>query len=238
MKSDPSSLTENSYQYIKEQMRRNVLSPGTRLVNRKLAAEIGVSTIPVREAIFRLASEGFVDYTQGAGAFVRQVSRDDLDELFILRDLLESHIAGEAALYISASQLDDLQAIVDELVDISAVITQSKSGHATAAQYSRWLECDVEFHEILLHVSRKRLLGKVVQDNRAITAVLYAFRNEHKNLTPEISNATCKSKSELIQAFKDRNADGARCIMSEHIQSGRKTMLGFMREQERRKNTK
>ena len=68
------TLAEKSYDYIREKLSRGELPPGKRLVNRTLADEIGVSVIPVREAIHRLATEGLVEHVPGSGAFVRKTN--------------------------------------------------------------------------------------------------------------------------------------------------------------------
>ena len=217
MEETSKNLTEHSYQYIKQQMEQNVLAPGARLVNRKLAAELGVSAIPVREAICRLASEGLVEHIQGSGAFVREIGREDLDELYVLRDLLESFAAGEA--------------------EITASIIERKAKHTTPTQFERWVDCETEFHEILIEASRNRLLKKVIQDQRAITDVFYALRQlKHKIITPQSAEETCAGKEQILDALKKRDADLSRQIMSEQIQAGRRDVLIFMRKQERGKN--
>ena len=231
------NLTEQSYQYIKQQMEQNVLEPGTRLVNRKLAAELGVSAIPVREAICRLASEGLVEHIQGSGAFVREINREDLDELYVLRDLLESFAAGEAALYISQSQLDDLQFIIDEMREITVNLKKRKAKHATPTQFHHWVDYETEFHGILIEASRNRLLKKVIQEQRAITDVFYALRQlKHKIITPQSAEETCAGKERILEALRKRDVNLSRQIMSEQIQAGRRDVLAFMRKQEREKN--
>jgi len=80
------NLADKSYAYIRKQLFSGVFQPGSRLVNRTLAGEIGVSVIPVREALNRLASEGLVDQIAGEGVFVRVVDCDELDQMYVLRD--------------------------------------------------------------------------------------------------------------------------------------------------------
>jgi DNA-binding GntR family transcriptional regulator len=91
------TLAEKSYDYIRKKLAGGDLPLGQRLVNRVLADEIGGSVIPVREAIHRLASEGLVEHVPGSGAFVRKTDPHDLDNLYVLRDALESCAAGVAA---------------------------------------------------------------------------------------------------------------------------------------------
>jgi len=61
------TLSDIAYQRIHAKVVSGELEPGSRLVNRTLSKELGVSTIPVREALRRLASEGFAEHIPGAG---------------------------------------------------------------------------------------------------------------------------------------------------------------------------
>ena len=85
-----STLTEKSYRHIRDLLVDGELQPGDRLVTRVLAEKIGVSLAPVREAIFRLSSEGLVEHVPGAGAFVRTPQAQDLEELYVLREAVEN----------------------------------------------------------------------------------------------------------------------------------------------------
>ena len=70
-----SSLADETYHAIRKRVAAGDWPPGMRLVNRKLGVELGVSMVPVREALNRLASEGLVEHVPGAGAFVRRLDR-------------------------------------------------------------------------------------------------------------------------------------------------------------------
>ncbi len=228
------SLAEKSYRYIRERLSRGELAPGNQLVNRTLAEEIGVSVIPVREAINRLASEGLVEHVPGAGAFVRQPSRQDLDDLYVLRDALESCAAAEAARYITEGQLQELQNLLDSFVEIAAEIALQPKRHSNKRQQSRWLDDEKSFHQLLVESSRNAMLAKVIRDNLAIVSVFEAQRNDPALLTHEVAHETCESKAELIQALRVRDSELARRLMSKQIQRGRQVVVGFFSS--RRKN--
>ena len=66
------TLSEKSYQHVRDLLIRGELAPGQRLVTRNFAESIGVSLAPVREALNRLATEGLVEHIPGSEAFVRQ----------------------------------------------------------------------------------------------------------------------------------------------------------------------
>ncbi len=227
-------LADRAYRYIRQELQEGNLTPGTQLVNRKLAERIGVSVIPVREAIHRLVSEGLVEHVPGAGAFVRNPNREDLEELYVLRDALESCAAAEAARYITPHQLDDLEALMVEFHEIRALVEQRNEGYATPAQFHRWLDCEAVFHQIVIEASRNRLIAKVIREHSAVTLVFESQRNSSRLLTVELAERTCSDKEKLLAALRAGDGPLAREVMSAQIQRGCRDVLAFLRQQERR----
>ncbi|WP_417378742.1 GntR family transcriptional regulator [Gimesia sp.] len=227
------NLADRAYRYIRQEMQDGSLVPGSQLVNRKLAAEIGVSVIPVREAIHRLVSEGLVEHVPGAGAFVRNPNREDLEELYMLRDALESCAAAEASRYITPHQLDDLDSMLAEFYEIRDLICERTDGHATPAQFHRWLDLEESFHETVIDASRNRLIAKVIREHRAVSTVFESQRNSSRILTVDLAEKTCNSKAELLQALRDGNGSLAREVMSAQIQRGCRDVLAFLRQERR-----
>jgi len=205
-------------------------------VNRTLAEEIGVSIIPVREAIHRLASEGLVEHVPRAGAFVRKPNRQDLDNLYVLRDAVESCAAAEAARYIAEDQLEELEYLLNQARETLLQIQRQPKGHCTKGLLNRWLDGERQFHELLIEASRNPLLAKVVDDNRAISMVFEAQRNDPRMLTAEVAEETCASKSDLLDALRERNPDEARRLMSEQIQRGRRMVVGYLNSRKRNRS--
>lgn len=215
--------TEKSYQHIRRKLAAGELAPGDRLVTRMLAAEIGVSLAPVREAIGRLASEGLVKHVPGGGAFVRSLERQDVEELYVLRDAIESRAAAEAARFITDHQLDELGEICRTWRGLLEEI-QSR-GSATSAQFDRWLDLDTGFHQILIEAARNRLLAKVIQDYRALSQVFDIQRSRPELLDAAGAERTIADHEELLDALRNRNEARCRDLMSRQIESGRKTIL-------------
>lgn len=228
------TLNEKAYEYIRGALLRGELKPGNRLVTRTLAAEIGVSLGPVREALHRLSSEGLVKHVPGGGAFVRQFDVRELEELYILRDATESCAAGEAAKYISEHQLLCLENILREWREIAKKISTNSKDHATKSQLNRWLDLEQEFHEVLIEASRNRILAKVIDDHRAISNVFAAQRGDPAILTSEVVEWTCDNRSAFIKALHERDSERCRQLMSLQIQQGMRTVLAFMRDQMRK----
>lgn len=224
------TLAERAYRHIRGKLADDGLAPGKQLVNRVLADEIGVSVIPVREAIHRLASEGLVEHVPGTGAFVREADREQLNNLYVLRDAVESCAAGEAAQNITAFQLEELEAILDEARLIARMLTEDSGKHASKRQMNAWLDNEQRFHELLVESGRNPLLAKVIHEYRAISEIFDAQRNDPRLLTAEVADYTCAGKGELIEALRQRDSQRARQLMSEQIRRGRWQVLQHLRE--------
>jgi DNA-binding GntR family transcriptional regulator len=219
------TLTDKTYHQVRQMLVNGELQPGERLVTRSIAKAVGVSLAPVREALFRLASEGLVDHVPGAGAFVRKPERQDLEELYVLREALESCAVSEATRCISESQLAALQDIVDDMQAISDEIAESGAAYANKAQLDRWLDDEEAFHERIVEASRNRLLSEVVGKYWAVSSVFEAQRSDPEILTPKVTADTCVGRHELMAAMRDRDADKARDLMASQIRRGRETVM-------------
>jgi DNA-binding GntR family transcriptional regulator len=165
----------------------------------------------------------------GSGAFVRKTNPQDLDNLYVLRDALESCAAGEAARYISEHQLEELESILTEAQVIAKEIEQASKSHATKRQLNAWLDTEQRFHELLVEAARNPLLAKVTHEQRAIGQVFDAQRDDPQLLTTEVASTTCAGKRSLLESFKSRDHQRARDLMSQQIQRGRKQVLSHLR---------
>lgn len=223
------TLAEKAYDHIRVKLASGELTPGNRLVNRSLAAEIGVSVIPVREALHRLSTEGLVEHVPGSGTFVRETDPQELDNLYVLRDALESCAAGEAARYATEPQLEEMEAVLTEAQQIADKIAGQSSRHATKRQINVWLDLEKRFHELLIEAARNPLLAKVTREHQAISQVFDAQRKDPLILTAEVAQDTCTGKSTLLKSLRQRDHTQARKLMSEQIQRGRRQVLRHMR---------
>ena len=214
------------YERIRGRLRAGALRPGTRLVNRKLAAEFGTSTIPVREAIGRLVGEGLLQATPGAGAFVRVPDPDELGELYDVREVLEVLAAAEAARSAGPALTAELRGVCERFRRIAETIPAR--GHATRAQFHEWLECEEQFHTRLVSAARNRWLAKVVRELRVIAEVFAAHRAAPRLLTRPLADATLAQHETFLEILARRDAEAARAWMSAHICSGRDSVLAHL----------
>jgi DNA-binding GntR family transcriptional regulator len=104
----PAPLREAVYEALTEMIISRELQPGTHLVESELATQLGVSRQPVREALQRLQTEGWVDLRPALGAFVHIPTDAEADQLLAVRTLLEAESARLAAQNATPEQVDQL----------------------------------------------------------------------------------------------------------------------------------
>src|SRR5690606_20033929 len=134
---------------LRDAISSGVLKPGQRIVEQDLAEELGVSRLPIREAIRQLEYEGLLESVPHKGAVVATVSERDIRELFSLRDALETLAAGLVAQRASPGEVNQLQSIVDQMCEQSE-----------RRDFERLFEIDTEFHTMLCTFSQHGRLVK------------------------------------------------------------------------------
>ncbi|QEL17959.1 GntR family transcriptional regulator [Limnoglobus roseus] len=227
------TLSEKTYRELRRRVLAGELEAGSQLVNRTLAETMEVSLAPVREAIHRLATEGLVEHVPGAGAFVRKASGTDLEELYVLREAVESCAAAEAARNITQAQLDELDDVRREFEAILTTIRRQRGQSATDEMLDRWLDCEERFHRIVVEAARNRLLAKVIDDHTALGQVFGVQRHRAAILTLAVAEETCRDHAAIADAIRSRDADAAHRLMSVHIRKGRRTVSEYLRNQKR-----
>jgi DNA-binding GntR family transcriptional regulator len=156
---------------IAERLRSAILNgyfgPGARLPEEQLARTMGVSRGPVREALATLEREGLIIIRRNRGAFVAQLSREDLDEVYSLRVAIERLAIERCVVNADESDLAELQGVVDRIAEqMEAGITEQDAA-----------ELDLEFHDIIYRSGRHRRLYDTWATLRPQIQVLLLNRN-------------------------------------------------------------
>lgn len=215
------TLGLQAYDELRRMLVTGRLTPGMQLVNRKLADEIGMSMTPVREAVTRLASEGFVEHVPGAGAFVRRISRQELSQLYDVREALEPVAAAAAAAHATGAETAELRALAAASFAIIRRIAARPAGHADAELMAEWLDADRRFHEIVFDAARNRWLTKVAAD---IKLLAYGFSPQRRMpafLTVGKAVRTWRGHRRLLRALETRDSDLAAATIRAHIREGK-----------------
>ena len=106
------SLAEKTYRRVRGQLLNGRYAPGERLLHGQLSKELGVSLTPLREAVRRLESEGFLVSLPRQGTFVRKLSRAEAAEVYDIREMLEALAARLASVNATQEQVAGMKATV------------------------------------------------------------------------------------------------------------------------------
>ena len=150
----PASLRERVVQLLRADILSGRSGPGTMHSVPTLAAELEISTTPVREALLDLAGNGLVTPIRNRGFRVDAMTGAQLDHLFELRELLERH----ALVSLAKRGLGETAAL-RALADTVAAAVEAEDGHG-------YLEADRAFHQALVERAGNPLLTKTVMDLR------------------------------------------------------------------------
>lgn len=198
---------EEAYRAIRHQILRGDREGGEWLREGELAASLGVSRTPVREALRRLAAEGLVRHERNRGVLVESWSLHDLDEIFSLRSVLEpwgSALAARSGL----ADLDELSALADAM-DSAATTGRFDLDEIT--------ELNNQFHREIIHASGNNRLTQMVSTIVAVPLVWRTF----SHYSPEALRRSLAHHHELIEALRAKDAAWAESVMRSHVRAAR-----------------
>jgi DNA-binding GntR family transcriptional regulator len=202
-------LKDAVYHQILEGIIDGTLPAGYVLREGELAARFGVSKTPLRDALVRLQADGLVSIPPYRSAVVVGYSRQDLREIYEVRELLEGSCAREAAGRISADDLATLSAVMR---DSNACIT----GGAVADRQEAALAVLIDQFDTIMYAQSK---------NRRVNEMVANIRNHIQRigrLTTRIPGRMVKSVGEhqvIYEAIVQRDGDAAETAMRRHIRS-------------------
>jgi DNA-binding GntR family transcriptional regulator len=192
---------EEAYRHIQRGLRLGRYKPGERLIPEEIAAEIGMSRMPVREAFRRLASDGLVLLRPNRGCVVAGLTVDELYEIFEIRSVLEGLAVRLAMPRIDEEELEDLERLLDRM---------ERAGQSGG---SDWVVRHQEFHGRICALSQR---PKLIHQIQALHVVIEPymriwFDDVDKPLSAREEHAA------VIAALRSGNPRQAEQVMQDHI---------------------
>ncbi|MDH2393797.1 GntR family transcriptional regulator [Streptomyces sp. HNM0663] len=213
------ALSDSVYEDIKAMVMDHEIAPGARVSIEALARTLTVSPTPVREALARLEADGLVIKRSLSGYRATELlTRQGLEELFEMRLLLEPRAAALAALHADESQLDSIEAILEEM--------QSHSGPTGPyAAYRDFAALDQRFHNAVAEAAHRPLLSDAVER-------LHSHLNIFRLSSLEGSgDPTLAEHERVVRAILRRRAERAAEAMAEHLTRSLERQLGRFEEE-------
>ena len=203
----PRALYEEVAELLRQRIFNRELAPGSWIDELKIAKDYGISRTPLREALKVLATEGLVTMKVRRGAYVTEVSEQDLNEVYHLLSLLESDAAGVVAAKATDAQLDELKALHQQL---EATVRPSKTDR------EKFFELNERFHMTLLKIANNRWRDQMVADLRKVMKL-----NRHHSLfkAGRIEDSLAEHRA-VMAALAARDASLSAQRMREHFANG------------------
>ena len=211
------STLEVIVQQIKNQIKKGILKPGEKLPSeRELASLLGVSRTSVREAIKALSFSGYLEVIQGKGTYILEIatqydeivnffsefSNYSLDYLMEARIMLEGEFARLAAANASQKEIDVIERVFNE-------ICNSKDTNTFFVK-------DLQFHLTIAKATHNPIMNGLM---KIIVEMLYKETQKIIKISEDTRENTIETTRDLVQAIKQRDAEKAKELMSEHIRN-------------------
>ena len=200
------NLTQFVYRQIKEMMLNYEIVPGQRLIFVDLANRLGVSRTPVNNALSILATEGFLDFVPNQGYTVHQITEQEAESLYEIREIIEVGSLGKAIRKLSAEKVRLLQQ--HKILYEKAVTEQVSRGRFIL---------DQDFHACHVRMSENLYLADYFKE---VYQRIY-LRHRIEGLLANRAVAVVKEHNEIFQAIRTRDVEWAKEAIRSHIAAGK-----------------
>lgn len=189
---------------IRQQIIRGELAPGERLFEEDIAAALGVSRNPVREALQALAADGFIEIEPRRGAHVAVVDADRAAELFEIRVPLEGLVAELAAQRRTPAQIKALRDMTHQALEL-----------VQSGQLEQLPALNTKFHDALAAAACNELLASTLHRLSHLVQWVYSARIKKRSADSWTEHAA------LIDAIERQDATAARHLSEAHVTAAR-----------------
>lgn len=199
--------TQRAYELILAKITTLELAPGAAINEQKLAQELNMGAVPVREALKLLAHDSLVVVTPRHGLYVANVSQPDLEQISELRLSLESLCARLAAQRATDDDLVVLEALRQE--QVARTETEADLSQASPQLF----ELDHKFHQAVAQAAHNRYLARTLDQFYGLSQRLWYLALPALGFLP----AAVEKHLDLVEAIKAGDADRAEQVMYDHV---------------------
>jgi len=210
-------LSTKVYRILKSMIIQGNFKPGEKLLESKIAEQLGVSRTPVREALQKMAAEGFVKMEPNLGIVVHEFSLEDLKEVLLIRRVLEGLAASIAADKMNQEEISQLEKNIEETnycVIKNDVMTYNKF--------------NTKFHYLLFQFSRNKRLIKL---NSHLVSPEHRFQIRALTI-PGRLKYYLEEHRKILAALKRKDAELACSLSQQHAENILKNILAFEEKEE------
>lgn len=213
-KKENKSLTSLIFEKIREDILNGRYLQGDKLVEIKLADELGVSRTPVREALKQLELDGLVDNIPNRGVVVKGITPEDIDDILTIRLCIEGLVGQWAAERITDPEIKELQEIFD-LMEF----------YTSKGDVEKIFDLNTRFHETLYQATKSRYLEGVLKDFQLF---IKQSRNNSLKADGRI-NIALEEHRDILNALKAHSVEDSRTALIKHISASNINIKDLMK---------
>ena len=217
-----SSLSESAYLQIRDRLARGDLPPRSAISEPSLARQLGMSRTPVREAVRRLVFEGFLEQTPKKGTLVKPLEREDVAELYELRELVEGHAAAAAAERMGGREINVLDALVRRMPEIGRAAGRGGDTPLPPPLATEFFAVDLAFHLMIFRAVTNMRIAKIASDFQILMRL---FAHPRRRPTIRVVAISYGSHRRILRGIRRHDPAAAREAMWAHIRCGKSTAL-------------
>jgi DNA-binding GntR family transcriptional regulator len=211
------SLRTRAYEYIQSRILSGHLPGGTPVSEVLLSREIGSSRGPVREAIGQLVSEGLIERIPGRGIMVTRTERNDIVDLYELREALEVYTVGKVAQsQLNAPHMSVLRGLSENVRTLAEELVRSGQERLDERQMQRFIVADMGFHTLLIQAAGNARIAKVVSETHVLTRI-FSYRREGHDARL-LDRIYCYHVA-ILDAIEKGNITEAKETLREHLKA-------------------
>src|SRR5215813_9100789 len=204
----PASLASEAYEFVKQRILRGEMAIGQSVSRRKVAAELGMSFLPVSEALLRLEFEGMLESRPRAGTRVRIPSRADVTGHYLVREILEAEAARRFAAHATKAERAGL---IKMAAKVDALATKKDRGP--------YLGLHHRLHSRIAECARCRALSNVIEQTCALSSTWFCL------LPRPQGPLKTRRHRDLAKALTTLTPDKAADFMREHVRYSQREAL-------------
>jgi len=211
-----SAAVQKAFEHIRQRILSGELAPGAVLSEATLAKELGLSRTPVGEALRELAGVGLVQQIPRFGTIVRNITPDEMVELFEVREGLEPHAVALAAQRITPADVQRLTQLCRRLESFQTQLEAGGGAMLEGQPLREFLAADMAFHTLLIHATGNRRMARLIRDSHVMIQLFGARRLPHDR---PIVAEVCRHHAQILAAVQAGDAEAARHAAAQHIRA-------------------
>jgi len=197
---------------VRERIVSGTLPAGTKIDQQALAEELGVSRMPVREALRRLAAEGFVRLISHRGAVVAELSHDEIIEIYEMRGVLQGLASRLAVPNYTDAQIEEMKRVLERLDETKDM--------------AKWIELNQSFHDLIETPSNAQhllqLIERLTQQCAPYLQISVVFLHAEESAV--------ESHHAILDACVNRDPDALEQAVRSHLVNWGRDVAGYVQE--------